>query len=156
MNLREDELLTALRRMQVETGSLVCLGCGLEENCGAEGCRILREAQSRIEEQLRARATERGALLRDAERAVCADREEDYGAPRDNFRLTAELWEHYIRVRSVSPDAVVSILPEDVAAMMILLKVSRIATGGGKRDNWVDAAGYAAIGAELEGSVGHA
>lgn len=34
----------ALRRMQVETGSLVCLGCGQEHNCGVHGCAILREA----------------------------------------------------------------------------------------------------------------
>jgi hypothetical protein len=34
--------------------------------------------------------------------------------------------------------------------MMALLKVARIATGHGKADNWVDLAGYAACGGELE------
>jgi hypothetical protein len=39
--------------------------------------------------------------------------------------------------------------PADVAAMMILMKVSRITTSPGKEDNWVDIAGYAACGAEV-------
>ncbi len=42
-------LLAALRRMQVETGSLVCLGCGYEHNCSIHGCAILREAVKALE-----------------------------------------------------------------------------------------------------------
>lgn len=34
--------------------------------------------------------------------------------------------------------------------MLGLLKIARIATGHGKADNWVDLAGYAACGGELE------
>lgn len=41
--------------------------------------------------------------------------------------------------------------PEDVAAMMSLLKIARVATGHGKADNWIDLAGYAACGGEIEG-----
>ena len=37
----------------------------------------------------------------------------------------------------------------DVAAMMILLKVARLATSPDKWDNWVDIAGYAALGGEV-------
>ena len=43
------ELIDALRRMQVETGSLVCLGCGYEHNCGIHGCAVLNEAADRLE-----------------------------------------------------------------------------------------------------------
>lgn len=43
------------------------------------------------------------------------------------------------------------ILPEDVAAMLALLKIARIASGHAKADNWVDLAGYAACGGEIEG-----
>ena len=43
------ELIDVLRRMQVETGSLVCLGCGHEHICGIHGCAILREAVNRLE-----------------------------------------------------------------------------------------------------------
>lgn len=39
-----EELLRALEWLKVETGSLACLGCECENNCGMHGCRILREA----------------------------------------------------------------------------------------------------------------
>ena len=42
------ELLNALRRLKVETGSLACLGCGHEHNCGTDGCRIITEAFTRL------------------------------------------------------------------------------------------------------------
>ena len=35
-----DELIRQLSRMKVQTGSLVCLGCGLEHNCGIHGCAV--------------------------------------------------------------------------------------------------------------------
>lgn len=41
-----DELIRQLRRMKVQTGSLVCLGCDLEHNCGIHGCAVLRLAIS--------------------------------------------------------------------------------------------------------------
>lgn len=43
------EILAALIRLKVQTGSLACLGCGYEHNCGARGCTILREAADLIE-----------------------------------------------------------------------------------------------------------
>lgn len=44
----QEALLAALRRMQVETGSLVCLGCRYEHDCGVHGCAILREAEEAL------------------------------------------------------------------------------------------------------------
>ena len=38
----------------------------------------------------------------------------------------------------------------DVANMMILLKIARGAIGKPKADNWIDIAGYAACGGELQ------
>ena len=38
------ELLAALGRLKVETGSLACLGCGYEHRCTTQGCAILRAA----------------------------------------------------------------------------------------------------------------
>lgn len=35
----------------VQTGSLACMGCGYEHNCGVHGCAILREAGERLREQ---------------------------------------------------------------------------------------------------------
>lgn len=46
--MRDHELINALRRLKVETGSLACLGCGHEHNCGVHGCAIMREAADRI------------------------------------------------------------------------------------------------------------
>lgn len=43
-----DELIRQLSRMKVQTGSLVCLGCGLEHNCGIHGCAVLRSAISAV------------------------------------------------------------------------------------------------------------
>ena len=40
-----DALLTALCRMKVELGSLVCLGCGYEHQCSTKGCAIIRAAE---------------------------------------------------------------------------------------------------------------
>jgi len=45
------ELVKALRRNMVETGSLVCWGCGYEHSCGLRGCAIMREAADTLERQ---------------------------------------------------------------------------------------------------------
>lgn len=50
--MSDRELIAALRRLKVETGSLVCVGCGYEHNCGIHGCHILRETITRLEQKL--------------------------------------------------------------------------------------------------------
>lgn len=47
--MTKPELIAALKRLKVETGSLVCLGCGYEHNCGIHGCAILRAAVDALE-----------------------------------------------------------------------------------------------------------
>lgn len=47
--MTKPELIAALKRLKVETGSLVCLGCGYEHNCGIHGCTILRAAVDALE-----------------------------------------------------------------------------------------------------------
>lgn len=47
--MKRDELIAALRRLKVETGSLACLGCGHEHNCSTQGCAILRQAIETLE-----------------------------------------------------------------------------------------------------------
>lgn len=49
--MRDQELVNAIRRLKVETGSLACMGCGHEHNCGVSGCAIMREAADRIANQ---------------------------------------------------------------------------------------------------------
>lgn len=69
-----EELLKALARLRVETGSLACLGCGYEHNCSTKGCRILREAADLIRQlsdentELREEVNLRGNAVRTAKR----------------------------------------------------------------------------------------
>lgn len=48
--MTDKELIAAMRRLSVETGSLACVGCGREHSCGIHGCAILRKAADRLEE----------------------------------------------------------------------------------------------------------
>ena len=92
----------------------------------------------------------RAAVLEKARACVCGEREEDYGSPEDSFGCIAELWEAYIRAACVSPNAIITVTPTDVAMLMALLKIARVGTSfvGGTADSFVDLAGYAACGAE--------
>jgi hypothetical protein len=88
----------------------------------------------------RAPQSVREHVLNTAKDFVTADRNADYGTPESNFGTIAEFWSSYLKT---------PVSPHDVAAMMLLMKVSRIMTSPSKEDNWIDAAGYAACGAEV-------
>ena len=90
----------------------------------------------------------REEILTAAKKCVCGDREQDYGSPERNFLTIANLWEDYLAAKG---HGAVGIAPPDVAAMLALLKIARIASSHAKDDNWIDLAGYAACGGELEG-----
>lgn len=92
----------------------------------------------------------RTEILDAAKRCVCGDREQDYGSPENNFQTIADLWTAYLKSACVSPDVDLCILAKDVAAMLALLKIARIGSGHAKEDNWIDLAGYAACGGEIE------
>ena len=40
--MQKNNLIAALEKLKVQTGSLACLGCGHEQNCTTKGCAILR------------------------------------------------------------------------------------------------------------------
>ena len=90
----------------------------------------------------------REEILAAAKQCVCGDRDQDYGSPEKSFKMIAALWEPYLRQKC---GAHICLTAADVGAMMALFKLARIATGHGKADNWIDLAGYAACGGELEG-----
>ncbi len=79
-------------------------------------------------------------VLEEARDLIQGDRASSYGDAKASFARIASLWSTYKGVE---------ITAKDVAAMMILLKVSRGVTSA-KRDNWVDIIGYAALGSEIE------
>lgn len=111
--------------------------------------RDIREAVEKRSEDAKRKLT-RADILHAAEKCVCGQRETDYGTPEDNFKTIAELWEAYLN-KACTRDVNVRVEAKDVAVMMALLKIARIAAGGGKADSWIDLAGYAACGAECEG-----
>lgn len=82
----------------------------------------------------------RKECLEESIKCVCTDREGTYGKPENNFKLIADLWSVYKGETFTA---------EDVATMMILLKIARISAGKYKSDNYIDIAGYAACACEL-------
>ena len=86
----------------------------------------------------------RKECLKKAETCVTGKREQDYGTPENNFKLIADLWNSYLRAQIIQP--------VDVSMMMALLKIARIRSGKATDDNFVDLAGYAACGSEVNKS----
>ena len=86
----------------------------------------------------------RKRVLSEAERCVCGQRENEYGVPEDSFEMIGKLWTVYL-------DYATKIDAHDVAAMMALLKIARIAKSPDHMDSWVDLAGYASCGGEIAG-----
>lgn len=90
----------------------------------------------------------RAEILQAAAEIITKDREQQYGKPEDNFSFIANLWDMY-RAASGIRKMRGGIDAHDVAMMMCLLKIARIATGEPKADNYIDLAGYAACAAEI-------
>lgn len=87
----------------------------------------------------------REETLREAKICVCETRDQQYGSPLANFKTIAEFWQIYL---SKKPQPT-TIDAHDVANMMALLKIARIASGQTKEDNYIDLAGYAACAGEI-------
>lgn len=94
-----------------------------------------------------AKKSPRIEMLETAMGLTGGDRDVEYGDPMVNLRHNAELWSTYL-VQKYSLDHL-TITEEDVAHMMVLLKVARTFSGNVKRDTYVDAAAYAAIAGEM-------
>lgn len=72
-------------------------------------------------------------ILLEANEITGGERHDSYGHPRADFTRTAQLWSAFLGI---------TITPEQIPLLMILLKVSREANKH-KRDNLVDISGYA-------------
>lgn len=91
-----------------------------------------------------------GATLAKASELVGTDRSQQHGPIFANHTAIAELWNGYLSARSYSQKGGQSELDAaDVANMMELLKVARRLNGAHNDDDYVDAAGYAAIAGEI-------
>jgi hypothetical protein len=89
---------------------------------------------------------DRGTILETAAGYVTKDREQQYGSPENNFMTIAGFWQQYIITKH---GTYIEVTAEDVANMMCLLKIGRIASGQKKDDNYIDLAGYAACAGEI-------
>ena len=83
----------------------------------------------------------REELLKKAAETVCGSREQAHGNPHGTFERIAKAWSAYLGVELTAAD---------VAVMMILFKTAWLKGNPKHEDSWVDIAGYAACGAEIE------
>lgn len=83
-------------------------------------------------------------VLREAAEIISGDRDKQYGGPEENFARIAKIWSVILGTE---------ITEEDVAMMMVGLKVARYASKSGfQPDTWRDIAGYAGCGFEVGAS----
>ena len=80
-------------------------------------------------------------ILKQAQAIVAGARQEAYGTPEQNFGVIAEFWSTYL---SRAHNDTITITPDQVAAMIALLKVARMATTPTHTDSVRDLIGYAA------------
>ena len=79
--------------------------------------------------------------LRQAASIISGKRDEQYGAPEDNFKRISKIWSVIIGIE---------LSEEDIAMMMVGLKLARYANKSGfQPDTWIDIAGYAGCGYEV-------
>lgn len=113
------------------------------------------QQRQRMEEQAEPETNDlaeyRIEILGKAAHVVSQDRNVEYGSPEDTFATIAALWNAYLGGDHL--------LTTDVANMMVLMKVARLAVNPTSEDGWVDVAGYAACGAglakALEAEINH-
>lgn len=86
----------------------------------------------------------RTELLAEADILVNGDRNATYGEPHQDFQRTADM----LTAMGFKAPGGGSIEAHHVALLLMGVKMSRLVWSPGKRDSWVDLAGYAACGHE--------
>lgn len=109
----------------------------------------MREIQESIRraEELEKRAANqatRGDALLEAHRIVNGARQDAYGSPEDCFSTIAQLWYAYMLPQTERAGHLY-FTPHNVAVMLSLLKVGRIAHNPAHHDSHVDGAAYLAL-----------
>lgn len=89
----------------------------------------------------------RADALQEAIKLICGDRNNQYGPPTQDFKRAADALTAF-GYRRVDHEGEHPILPSDVAIIVMQVKTSRLMHSRGKRDSWVDLAGYAGCGYE--------
>lgn len=107
--------------------------------------KLVEGAKNRIAEtidlpQPEGRVSVRASILREAETLVSATRRKEHGDPNETFAEIAKIWSVILGIE---------VRPDQHAACMIAVKLVRAKRNPTARDNWLDIAGYAAIGGEV-------
>jgi hypothetical protein len=87
------------------------------------------------------------AEVLDKAKAAVADREGKYGHPMENFERIARRWTTHMA--NTGRIGCRPLTADDVAAMLIDVKLARAESGVHHPDNFIDVAGYAALAAEI-------
>lgn len=85
-------------------------------------------------------------ILDKAKKLVSGDRHQKHGDKVVNHENIARLWSSYLQNKT---QLNINLMPEDVANLMILLKVARSQAGQHNIDDYVDTCGYASIAGEI-------
>lgn len=83
----------------------------------------------------------RAYILEHAKELINGERDEIYGDPSENFTRIGTMIAPIVNVERVTP--------EQVAMIMVVLKLSRLINTPDHEDSWTDIAGYAALGGEI-------
>lgn len=83
----------------------------------------------------------REEVLQSAGTLINGDRHADYGSAWDNHKRIADIWSVILKQ---------PVTPSQVALCMVGVKIARLVNDPSKADSWVDIAGYAALGSEME------
>lgn len=169
INAMVDEILGPDKPPHEEKTFLkICANCGVEFRAQTRGIKLCPECRRAARSAAGRKGAQaahglkaegpapqpagmtRAQILDTAKTIVCGQREQDYGSPEDSFAAIAAYWTLYLIYHGS-----LSLTSQDVAMMMILLKVARQG-GSGKLDNLIDIAGYAACGGEIATGGGHA
>lgn len=89
----------------------------------------------------------REQLIDSMSAAILVDRAATHGSPEDSFQNIARLWNAYLNA-ILDDTKFPHLIPSDVAVMMTLFKIARIAQNPSHLDNYVDGAGYMILAGE--------
>lgn len=82
------------------------------------------------------------SVLEDASEIIDGERQKSYGHALPNHERIAALWTAWLAHREGDPRV---LEPEDVVAMMVLVKLARLQNDPTHRDSLTDLAGYAGV-----------
>lgn len=117
-----------------------------EPHCGYNKLTMMAKNMRLIGSAKKPETTVRARVLEEAKLITATDRNSSYGEPEDNFQRIADFWNVFLEPQLKDG---VKLIPGDVAALMIMVKLAR-EMNAPNEDNKTDIAGYAACWAEVD------